>query len=147
MPKRKDPAEPLQSEVQELIDELWQVPRFSGMRRGFRPQVDVLRTEDPAEFRVVVELPGVEPDDVKLYADDETLVISGERRRSHAGRYFHMEIDHGSFQRRVQFPERIDPANAHADYSRGMLTISLPVAAREPTAGRVVIQVGRSRTG
>ncbi len=144
MPKREDPVDRIRGEVQELIDELWQVPRFSGMRRGFRPQVDVLRMDDPDEFRVVVELPGVEPDDVKLYADDETLVISGERRRSHRGRYFHMEIDHGSFQRRVTFPERVDPAKARAEYRRGLLTVSLPVAATETVGGRIVIQVGRS---
>jgi HSP20 family protein len=145
MANPKHPIDRLQDEVQELIDELWQVPRFSGMRRGFRPQIDVVRTEDPDEFRVIVEIPGVEPDDVKLYADDRTLVIAGERRRTCKGRYFHMEIDHGAFQRRVQFPEPIDPSNARAEYRRGLLTVSLPVAERELAGGRVVIQVGRTK--
>ena len=135
--------ERLQNEVQELIDDLWQVPRFSGLRRGFRPQVDVVRTDDPAEFHVVVELAGVEPDDVQLHADDRTLVVAGERRRSVGGRYFHLEIDHGAFQRRVQFPERVDPSQARAEYRRGLLIVSLPVAAREAEAGRVAIRVAR----
>ena len=30
----------LRGEIEELFDELWRVPRFSGLRRGFRPQVD-----------------------------------------------------------------------------------------------------------
>jgi hypothetical protein len=34
----------LHDEIQELIDELWQVPRFTGARPGFRPQVDCVRT-------------------------------------------------------------------------------------------------------
>ena len=144
MPKRDDPMERLQGEVQELIDELWQVPRFSGLRRGFRPQIDVLRTDDPAEFQVVVELPGVDPDDVRVYADDRTLVVSGDRRRQHSGRYFHMEIDHGQFQRRVQFPEAVDPSKARAGYERGLLTISIPVADREPMRDRILIQVGKA---
>lgn len=144
MANPKHPIDRLQDEVQELIDELWQVPRFSGMRRGFRPQVDVVRTDDPEEFRVIVEIPGVEPDDVKLYADERTLVVAGERRRTREGRYFHMEIEHGAFQRRVQFPETIDPSKARAEYRRGLLTVSLPVAASEPVSGRVVIEVGRS---
>ena len=143
MTKRRDSIDQLQSEVQELIDELWQVPRFSGLRRGFRPQVDVVRTDDPDEFHVIVELPGVDPDAVRLYADDQTLVVAGERSRSQRGRYFHMEIDHGAFQRRVQFPERVDPSQARAEYRRGLLTITLPVAARGPVGERVVIQVGR----
>jgi HSP20 family protein len=144
MSRGKDQIDRLQDEIQELIDELWQVPRFSGMRRGFRPQVDVVRTDDPAEFRVVLELPGVDPDDVRIYADDQTLVVSGERRRACPGRYFHMEIDFGPFQRRVQFAEQVDPAGARAEYDRGLLTISLPIAEHAPTAKKVAIRVGRN---
>ena len=143
MTKRKDQFDRLQDEIQELIDDLWQVPRFSGLRRGFRPQVDVVRTEDPDEFQVVVELPGVEPEQVKLYADDQTLVVAGERRRACRGRYFHMEIDHGPFQRHIRLPERVDPSEARAEYRRGLLTIALPVAARKPSGEGIVIEVGR----
>jgi HSP20 family protein len=142
LPERKDQLGRLQGEIQELIDELWQVPRFSGLRRGFRPSVDVVRVEDPPRYEVVLELPGIEPDDVEVYADAETLVVTGERRRSAAGRFFHMEIDHGPFQRRVEFAERVDPAQATAEYRRGLLTIALPLASRGTTEERVVIRVG-----
>ena len=145
VPRKDQVAARLQGEIQELIDELWQVPRFSGLRRGFRPQVDVIRTDDdPAAFRVVVELAGIDPDDVKLYADDRTLVLVGERKRSHRGRYFHMEIDHGAFQRRIEFAEPVDPADARAEYARGLLTVSLPIAERKRASEKVVIEVGRS---
>jgi HSP20 family protein len=143
VPGKKDPFDRLQGEIQELFDELWQVPRFSGLRRGFRPQVDVVRVDEPAELRVVVELPGVEPEDVQLYADADTIVVAGERRRSLNGRYQQMELDFGPFQRRVALPETVDPERARAEYRRGLLTVSLPIAAREPRAERVVIQVGR----
>jgi HSP20 family protein len=143
MARKEDPFDRLQGEIQELFDELWQVPRFSGLRHGFRPQVDVMRTDDPAELRVIVELPGVEPDDVQIYADPHTLVVAGERRRSGGGRYQQMELDFGPFQRRVALPEAVDPADARAEYRRGLLTVTLPVAPREPKAERVVIQVGR----
>jgi HSP20 family protein len=119
------------------------VPRFSGLRRGFRPQVDIVRTDDPQELQVIVELPGVEPDDVEIYADPHTLVVVGERRRSGGGRYQQMELDFGPFQRRVALPDTVDPARAQAEYRRGLLSITLPVAPREPKAERVVIQVGR----
>ena len=144
LPRRKDQFGRLQGEIQELIDELWQVPRFSGLRRGFRPQVDVVRTENPAEFHVVIDLAGVDQNDVNLYADDQTLVIAGERRRTAKGRYFHMEIDDGPFQRRVQFAEQVDPENARAEYRRGLLTVTLPIAERASARERVAIQVGRT---
>src|SRR5919205_3067467 len=133
MEGKKDHMGRLQGEIQELIDELWQVPRFSGLRRGFRPQVDVVRTEDPDELHVVLELPGVDPnEDVTIYCDATTLVVAGERRRASGGRYFHMEIDYGPFQRRIEFTEPVDPSRASAEYRRGLLTILLPIAERAP---------------
>jgi HSP20 family protein len=142
LPERKNQLGRLQGEIQELIDELWQVPRFSGLRRGFRPPLDVVRVDDPAGFRVVIELPGVEPRDISVFADARTLVVAGQRRRTCRGRYFHMEIDYGPFQRRVEFTEPVDPSRARAGYRRGLLTIELPVAERTPTQERVSIQVG-----
>lgn len=144
VPRKKNQLDRLQGEIQELIDELWQVPRFSGLRRGFRPQVDVVRTEDPPSFRVVVELAGVDPDNLKVYADAEALVIAGERSRSLRGRYFHMEIEHGSFQRKIQFAEEVDPANAEAEYSRGLLTVTLPIAGTAASHEQVTIHIGTS---
>jgi HSP20 family protein len=141
--KQPDKFDRLQGEFQELIDELWQVPRFTGLRRAFRPQVDVLRADQPAEIRVVVALPGIEPEEVKLYADDRTLVVAGERKRRHGGRYQQMEIDYGPFQRVVRLTERVDPTEARAEYERGLLTIVLPIAQRRPAQERVSIQVGR----
>jgi HSP20 family protein len=142
MAQRRDQLGRLQGEIQELIDELWQVPRFSGLRRGFRPSVDVVRVDDPAGFVVVVELPGIEPNEIDIYADAQTLVVAGERRRAQRGRYFHMEIDHGPFQRRVEFAEQVDPSQARAEYRRGLLTISLPLAERPAVEERVAIQIG-----
>ena len=48
----------LQEEIEELFADLWQVPRFSGLRHGFRPNVDCFHTDDPHALTVVVELPG-----------------------------------------------------------------------------------------
>ena len=144
MARKKEHLDRLQSEVQELIDELWQVPRFSGLRRGFRPQVDVIRTDDPPEYRVVVELAGVDSETLRIFADDQMLVVAGTRSPDHGGRYFHMEIEHGPFQRRIQFAEQVDPAGARAEYKRGLLTVTLPIAEREQPQAKVSIQIGRT---
>ena len=144
MPGKKDHLDRLQGEVQELIDELWQVPRFSGLRRGFRPQVDVIRTDDPPEYRVVVELAGIDSETLRIFADDRTLVVAGSRSPAWRGRFFHMEIEHGPFQRRIQFAEQVDPANARAEYQRGLLTVMMPIAEREPVHEQVSIKIGRT---
>ena len=119
----------LQGEIQELFAELWEVTSFSGLRRGFRPQVDCYRTDDPPTLHVVVELPGIDPDSVRIAADGSALVISGTRTRPPTpGAHFHqMEIDYGPFERRLELGAEVDAAEASTGYADGMLRIELPL--------------------
>jgi HSP20 family protein len=130
-------------EIEQLFADLWQVFPFSrGMRRGYRPEVDVYRTEDPAALTVVVELPGVDPSEVQVIASPQALLIAGERRRpKDCGHYQQLEIEYGPFQRQVTLAEDVDPERATATYERGFLTIQLPLAPRPAPAERIEIVV------
>jgi HSP20 family protein len=143
--KRRD-IEHAAEEIEQLFADLWQVFPFSrGLRRGFRPQVDVFRSEDPARLTVQIELPGVDPDDVQLIASPQALLIAGERQRAKgAGHYQQMEIDYGPFQRQITLAEDIDPEQAVATYERGILTVRLPIAPRPAPRESVAIEVKRS---
>jgi HSP20 family protein len=119
------------------------VPRFAaGPRHGFRPNIDCFHTDDPHALTVVIELPGVDPDSVRVVAGERLLVVAGERRRPQApGRvYQQMEIEYGTFQRQVQFAEDVAPERASARFEHGILTVHLPVAT-QPAPGRVTIAV------
>ena len=139
--RRKD-IDDLASEIQELFADMWQVPRFAGMRRGFRPQCDCFRTEDPPGINVVIELPGIDPATVEVVAVGRSLVVAGVRERPKApdARYQQVEIEYGQFQRQIELGADIDPQHATATYERGMLKIVLPVAART-TSVKVPIEV------
>jgi HSP20 family protein len=146
VPRRPEDVDKLHEEIEELFADLWQVPRFSGLRRGFRPNVDCYHTDAPHELTVVIELPGVDPDSVQVVAAERALVIQGERRRPKVdGRvYQQMEIEYGGFSRTIRLMEDVDPAHAHARYERGVLTVTLPIAEKAPPArGRVTISVER----
>ena len=132
----------LHEEIQELIDELWQVPRFAGGRRGFRPQVDCVRSDDPPALHVVVELPGVDPSELQVVAADRVLVVAGVRQRQPLeGRYQQMEIEYGPFQRRIPLDEPVDTTAATARYEHGLLTVELPIATKAPPVERVLITI------
>jgi HSP20 family protein len=132
----------LQEEIEELFADLWQVPRFSGIRHGFRPNVDCFHTDEPHTLTVVVELPGVDPSSVQIVAGERVLAIAGERKRPRVpGRvYQQMEIETGSFHRQVRLAEDVDPDEAQASFENGVLTIVLPVVAHA-TTGRKSIRV------
>ncbi len=130
--------ESLQAEIEELFSDLWQVPRFAGSRRGFRPNVDSYHTADPHQLVVIVELPGVDPQSLTVIAGERALLVAGERRRERSdGRvYQQMEIEYGPFQRQVRLAEDVDVEKAGARYHQGILTITLPVAAAAASPGQ-----------
>ena len=135
----------LHEELEELFADLWQVPGFAGLRRGFRPNVDCYRSEQPPSVTVTVDLAGIEPSDVEVIVTQRTVVISGVRRRPTLEcrvSYRQMEIEYGAFQRRVSLAEDVDPESAEATYERGLLTVVLPLA-QKPRTGRVTIVLGK----
>jgi HSP20 family protein len=134
----------LQREIQELFSDLWQVPRFSGLRAGFRPHVDCYRTGDA--LTVLIELPAIDPEKVDLFVTDGTLYLAGnrERRRYDGQVYQQMELDYGPFRREVALGADVDVSQARATYEQGILKIVLPLAQRQPARERVVIEVKRA---
>ncbi len=137
----------LHEELEELFSDLWQVP-FAGLRRGFRPHVDCYRSEQPPAVTILVDLAGIDPDDVQVTVGERTVVISGERHRPELAcrvSYRQMEIEYGPFQRRVSLAEDVDPDAAEASYERGLLTVVLPLT-RRPRTGPVSIALGKVKT-
>ncbi|MEO5576508.1 MAG: Hsp20/alpha crystallin family protein [Gaiellaceae bacterium] len=136
----------LQGEIEELFADLWQVPRFSGIRQGFRPAADCFCTEDPPQLVVVVELAGVDPDSIELSVEERALTISGSRPRPRVpGQvYQQAEIEYGRFERRIPLERDIDAAAASAAYEAGMLSITLPFARRRPAGPASMIVIRRS---
>ena len=53
MAGRRRNLDDLQGEIQELFSDMWQVPGFTGLRHGYRPQCDCFRTDDPPALQLV----------------------------------------------------------------------------------------------
>lgn len=71
----------------------------------WEPPVDVLETEDA--ILIMVALPGVEPDELKVVINDGTLTVAGNRPMpGHPSRMMlrRLEIPHGRFERQLQLP-------------------------------------------
>jgi HSP20 family protein len=136
----------MQDEVDELFADLWQVPGFVGRRRGFRPHVDAYRSEDEQGVTVVVELAGIDPQDVEVAVTERTVVVSGVRKRPMLAcrvSYYQMEIEYGPFRRTISLAEDVDPDAAQATYEHGLLKMVMPFA-RQPRSGRVKIPLGKA---
>jgi HSP20 family protein len=140
----RDDSERSRSDIEGIFNELWHGTRFTVTRRGFRPSIDVVRTDDPAELRVIVDLAGVDPGNVQIAVNERSLVIAGQRHRvlpDCRPSYHLLEIEDGPFERRIALPEHVDPDGARATYERGLLTVVLPVAATPARPERITIRI------
>jgi HSP20 family protein len=106
------------------------------------PAADVYETADSVV--VLVELAGVKAEEIDISVEGRTLTVRGERedRQRHLTRLYHqMEICCGIFERSVVLPSEVDPQQASATYSDGILAIVLPKV-QQQLARRVRVVIG-----
>jgi HSP20 family protein len=127
--------------VDEFFAELFSGPRLA-LAGGVRAPADVYLTDDPPTVTVQLELAGVDPAQLDVELDGDTLRIRGHRLRPRSERrvYQHAEIQWGRFERRLRLLVAVDPEGVTASYDRGLLTIALPLA-RDAPPTRVPISV------
>jgi len=95
--------------------------------RPWAPAVDILETEN--ELVLKADVPGVELKDVDIQLENGTLTIKGERKfeKEEKNKGFHrLERSYGSFVRYFTLPETVDPERVKAEYTNGVLTVTLP---------------------
>ena len=93
----------------------------------WNPAVNVYQDKD--QFTVVVELPGLKKEEIEISLHDDTLTISGERKREESsGQEFLTERLYGKFQRSLTLPTAVDAEKVKASYENGLLQVVLPKA-------------------
>ncbi len=101
----------------------------------WRPTVDVSETENGFEIRA--ELPGVSENDLNVSVTDNLLTIKGEKHQeaeTDGKNYHRVERRYGSFQRQFTLPREVETDSIKAEYTDGVLTLSIPKAeAAKPT--------------
>ncbi len=106
-------------ELQERIAEL--AYRLTGEEpTAWRPAVDLL--EDEEEYILLVDLPGVRPEDLELLEEGERVTLAGIRH-PRPGTHLLMERPMGSFQRTVHLPGPIEEGTARASLRQGVLEV------------------------
>ena len=97
-----------------------------GNSRGWIPVVDIWET--PEAFRIDMEVPAVQAEDVNVSVDEGVLRVSGERKqveRAEDERNHRLERRYGSFSRTFKLPENADEENISARVDHGVLALSI----------------------
>ena len=120
------------SDLRDEIDRLFESPlaevaRASQLLSAWTPPLDLY--EDKDNFVVTVELPGMKKDEIQINLHDGSLSVSGERRTDE--KFDNSEVCRaerfiGRFQRSIPLPAPVDTDKVKAQYSDGVLTVTLP---------------------
>jgi HSP20 family protein len=95
--------------------------------RTWAPPVDIYENGDNLVLKA--ELPGVNPDDVEIRVEDNTLYLKGERKFEKEVKeqnYHRVERSYGSFTRSFSLPNSVDADKVAANYKDGVLTLTMP---------------------
>jgi HSP20 family protein len=137
----------LQQEVNELFQRLSILDRTERLPGSeWSPAVDVFELRD--RLVVIVEVPGLAPETLKVAFRDRSLLLTGDRRapRVGSGARFHcLERPHGKFERTIPLDLPVDVAAARATLQGGVLTVTLP-RLRERRGRESVIPIEREPT-
>ena len=118
--------------INQLLDEsvnVWNAANGSPIA-SWVPAADI--TEHQGALTLVAELPGVKPEDVKVSVENGVLTLAGEKKGEPVdtsnGRVHVLERSYGQFTRTFVLPKTVDVERITANFSHGLLTVTLPKA-------------------
>ncbi|MEM2111736.1 MAG: archaeal heat shock protein Hsp20 [Candidatus Bathyarchaeia archaeon] len=102
----------------------WEPP-FS-LKEEREPLVDLVETD--SEVKIIAELPGIEKEDINLYATSNSLIIDVDTKE----RKYHKEMN---------LPSEVDPKGARSTYKNGVLEVTLKkIEKKKPTGVPISIE-------
>lgn len=123
-------------------------PIFYSTETSFSPPTDVWESEN--EIYIMMEIAGLDLNDLDIHYSSGKLLIEGQRRESASERQssiiqFHKkEIDYGTFRVKIKMNSRIEESGIFAGYKDGILSIILKKDTEGRKTGSIRIPVERN---
>ncbi|HEX5030783.1 MAG TPA: Hsp20/alpha crystallin family protein [Tepidiformaceae bacterium] len=119
----------LRNEMDRLFDRIWEADLPERRLGEWTPVLDFSETKE--FFFVKMEVPGMDPKDIKISLQDHILTISGDRKKDEEEkdeRFYRIERSYGVFTRSIRLPFPVDEHKVNAVFKNGVLTIAIPKA-------------------
>ena len=113
--------------IASLLAGLTGIPEMNGSI--MRASADVIETED--EIRVLLEMPGMDPDDIEVELESNVLTISGEKKEERSegdeeSSYHLSERRYGRITRSFVLPREVEHKKIKAQFDNGVLNVRIP---------------------
>jgi HSP20 family protein len=90
---------------------------------GFRPDVDIVESDNEYIFKF--DIPGAQRNDIKIWLENDILVISGEKKALDNSERLIAERSFGRFERSFRLPGPVDRNKVTAELVDGVLSIAI----------------------
>lgn len=123
----------LQERMNKLFDESYRGVARTGSEDDWAlggtwaPAVDIY--EQGSDIVLKAELPGVDPKNVDVRLENNTLTLRGERRFDNEVKresYHRIERSYGAFSRSFTLPSVVDQTHIKAEFREGVLRVTMP---------------------
>ncbi len=119
----------MQERVKNVMDTFLRTPMFIPQMatESWVPDMDVFETEE--EICIMVDVAGLNKEDINITLEGDMLYIRGQRRNfstSDPKKYHQIELRYGPFARTYRLPCSIEEDKVTASYRNGILEIRLP---------------------
>jgi len=99
--------------------------------------------EDDKNYVIAAELPGLKKEDIEIGVADGVLTVKAEKKAEETkeeGNVHYSERRYGTYRRDFRLGENVDVENIKADFTDGVLTVTLPkTAPAKPEAKKISI--------
>ncbi|NBD96039.1 MAG: Hsp20 family protein [Gammaproteobacteria bacterium] len=133
--RENDPLARMHEQMNQLFDSFfgdagWSMdrPLVNGSSAMLQPQLDIFETDEA--YRLSVELPGIDRDDIDLSIDEDALVIRARKERHSEDvkddQYHRVERSYGQYERMLTLPVDADTDSIGAELRNGVLEVTIP---------------------
>jgi len=115
----------LQDEINKIFSRFFSSKDLSTI--SFMPKLDLSEKDD--SFRVVVDVPGFNENDIEVHYENGILSIKGKKEEEKVDEkenFYHKERYSGTFIRHIAIPKPIKIEDVKATFKNGVLEITLP---------------------
>jgi HSP20 family protein len=115
------------------------IPGTTG-KNGFSPSVDIYESE--GTLILIMDLPGMEREQVSVTCNDRILTITGERISEvpEEVEFIKNERRFGRFSRSFSIPHGANSSEIKAKFSRGILRVSVPLNENQKSSTHIDIE-------
>ncbi|KAL2620070.1 hypothetical protein R1flu_000275 [Riccia fluitans] len=136
------PTRSLRSMI-DSMDRIFEDPFFSPS--AFRPETPLRRSmrvpwdfqETDKDYKLRFDMPGLSKEEVKVYVEDDDLVIKGEHEKKSEDDEW-VSRSHGSYNCRIVLPDNANPEQIKAELKNGVLNVTIAKVVRQEQEKNVI---------